>query len=80
MAGPQPAWIQIRKAVIVAAWRHVWSLRRIAIPTVGTPNARQVAAPNLLAKKKGTFAFPEPHHEDHTCADLAGRIKSLFST
>ncbi|MFA6954801.1 MAG: cyclic nucleotide-binding domain-containing protein [Thermoanaerobaculia bacterium] len=59
-----PWFSEIRKSVNVEGWKHVWSLRGIVMPTVGAPNAGEVSALNLLAKKKATLAFLETHHED----------------
>lgn len=59
-----PWFAEIRKSVNVEGWRHVWSLRSIVLPSVGTPNAGEVSALNLLAKKKATLAFLETHHDD----------------
>jgi CRP-like cAMP-binding protein len=59
-----PWFEDIRKSVNVAGWEEVWELRSIVMPTVGTPNAGDVSALNLLAKKKATLAFLETHHED----------------
>lgn len=59
-----PWFAEIRKSVNVEGWKHVWSLRSIVMPTVGSPNAGEVSAMNLLAKKKATLAFLETHHED----------------
>lgn len=68
-----PVFEPIRSAMNVRGWRSVWSLRKIAFASVGTPRVGDVSVLNLLAKKKATLAFLEVHHEDLMHAiELAG--------
>lgn len=54
----------IREAVNASAWKDVWSLRQIAMPSRGSRQGPKIAARNLLAKKAATLAFLEAHHHD----------------
>ncbi|MCY1072911.1 hypothetical protein [Archangium lansingense] len=68
-----PALAPIRERLDVAAWREVWELRHIAVPSRQQWWGRVVEAGNLLRKQRATLAFLEAHHEDlERALELAG--------